>query len=267
MSPLAKLYIALILLFLQLPIVVLIVYSFNASKSRGVWTGVTLDWYAEMLADSNITEALVTTLVCGLLAALISTVIGTMAALGLNSMKRRAYGLTLAVAYIPMLNAEIVMGISLMMLYTMLGMELGFVTLLLSHITFCLPYVILSVMPKVRQFDYSRYEAALDLGASPSYAIQKIVMPDLAPGIISGFLLSLTLSIDDFVISFFTTGNGVNNLSTIIYTMTKRGISPKLNALSAIVYVVILALLIGINVLPKKDDGNKPHKRLSERNT
>ena len=265
MSPLAKAYITLVLAILQLPILVLIAYSFNESKSRGVWTGFTFDWYAKMLQDSAIMSALGTTLVCGLLAALISTIIGTAAAIGLNSMKRKAYNLTLTVAYIPMLNAEIVMGISLMMLYTLLDIELGFFTLLLSHITFCLPYVVLSVMPKVRQFDYSRYEAALDLGATPSYALRKIVIPDLMPGIISGFLLALTLSIDDFIISFFTTGNGVNNLSTVIYTMAKRGVSPKLNALSAIVYVVIMILLICINVIPKKDD-NRNKKRVAERN-
>jgi len=244
----------------QLPILLLILYSFNESKSRAVWQGFSLNWYAQLFRDGAVMGALVTTIVCGLLAALISTVIGTAAAIGLNSMKKSLYTSILTVAYIPMLNAEIVTGVSLLTLFTMLNLQLGFTTMLLSHVTFCIPYVILSVMPKIRQFDYSRYEVALDLGATPSYAIRKILLPDLMPGIIAGFLLALTLSIDDFIISFFTTGNGVSNLSITIYSMAKRGISPKINALSALVYLVILLLLVGGNLRSMKKDRPTLHK-------
>lgn len=246
-SVFSKLYIGLILLFLYAPIFVLIAFSFNKSKSRGKWTGFTFDWYEKFLKDDSLIEALMTTVVCGIVAAIIATIIGTLTCLAFYSMKKRKKSLLLSLAYIPMLNAEIVTGISLMMMYTLFNMELGFVTLLLSHVTFCIPYVILSIMPKMNQFDYSFYEAALDLGATPKRALCKIVLPDLMPGIISGFLLSFTLSIDDFIISLFTTGNGVNNLSIKIYTMTKRGVDPKINAVSTIVFGVILLLLIAIN--------------------
>lgn len=246
-SVFSKLYVGLILLFLYAPIIVLIVFSFNQSKSRGTWSGFTLGWYEKFLQDDGLIRALMTTVSCGLLAALFATVIGTLTCLAFYGMKRRKRAVLMSVAYIPMLNAEIVTGISLMMLYTLFKMELGFSTLLLSHITFCIPYVILSIMPKMNQFDYSHYEAALDLGATPKKALWKIVLPDLLPGILSGFLMSFTLSIDDFVISLLTTGNGVNNLSIEIYTMTKRGIDPKINAVSTIVFGVILLLLIAIN--------------------
>lgn len=253
---LSKLYIVFILAFMQLPILILIVYSFNASTSYALWEGVSLKWYEALFSDDAVMNALWVTIACGVLAALIATAIGTLAAIGLNSMKKRAYSATLWFAYLPMLNAEIVTGISLFLLYTLFNMEIGFITLLISHITFCLPYVILSVMPKVRQFDYSKYEAAIDLGATPAYAIRRIMLPELYPGIISGFVLSLTLSIDDFVISNFTTGNGVENLSILIYTTKGNfsGIQQKINALSAIIYVAVLAILILNNLRKKKSD-------------
>ena len=249
-SVFSKLYVGLILLFLYAPIAILIIFSFNKSKSRGTWSGFTLDWYEKLFSDSEMLASLGTTLLCGILAAVISTFIGVLSCLAFYSMKKRKKSLFISLAYIPMLNADIVTGISLMMMFTMLGMELGFLTLLLSHITFCVPYVILSIMPKINQLDYSHYEAALDLGATPSYALKKIVLPDLMPGIISGFLLSFTLSIDDFIISFLTTGNGVNNLSITIYTMAKRGINPEINAVSTFVFTAILMLLIAINFRP-----------------
>ncbi len=246
-SVFSKLYVGLILLFLYAPIFVLIVFSFNKSKSRGTWSGFTFSWYEKFLQDDGLIRALLVTLICGLLAALLATLIGTLTVLAFYSMKKRRKSVLLSLAYIPMLNAEIVTGISLMMMYTLVNLELGFLTLLLSHVTFCIPYVILSIMPKMNQFDYSFYEAALDLGATPGKALRKIVIPDLMPGIISGFILSFTLSIDDFVISLLTTGNGVNNLSIEIYTMARKGINPKINAVSTIVFAVILLLLIAIN--------------------
>lgn len=252
----SKIYIWLVLAFMQLPIIILMVYSFNKSTSKTKWGGFSLKWYGELFKDINIMDALWVTLGCGLLAALIATIIGTLAAIGLNSMKRRMHTLTLNVAYLPMLNAEIVTGISLFLLYNLIKMELGFGTLLISHITFCLPYVILSVMPKVRQFEYSRYEAAIDLGATPAYAIYKIMLPELAPGIISGFVLSMTLSIDDFVISKFTTDNGVQNLSMLIFTSKSSmgGTYQKINALSTIMYAVVLLILIINNVRNRKSN-------------
>lgn len=254
---LSKLYIGLVLAFMQLPILILIIYSFNESTSRAVWTGFSLKWYGELFSDPTVMTALGVTAACGIFAALISTIIGTLAAIGLNSMKKRAYSATMSVASLPMLNAEIVTGVSLFLLYTKLDMQLGFATLLISHITFCLPYVILSVMPKVRQFDYSKYEAAIDLGATPAYAVWKIMLPELSSGIISGFILSLTLSIDDFVISKFTTDNGVENLSILIFTSKSSfsGINQKINALSTIVYIVVLGILI-INNVRNRKSGN-----------
>lgn len=253
---LSKLYVFLVLAFMQLPILILVVSSFNASSSRAVWEGFSLKWYSELFRDPTVMNALWVTLGCGFLAALISTIIGTLAAIGLNSMKKRAYSITLSISYLPMMNAEIVTGVSLFLLYSMFNIQTGFVTLLISHITFCLPYVILSVMPKVRQFEYSRYEAAIDLGATPAYAIYKIMLPELAPGIISGFILSLTLSIDDFVISNFTTGGGVENLSMLIFSSKSSmgGTHQKINALSTIMYVVVLAILIINNIRNRKTD-------------
>ena len=256
MKKLSKCYIGLVLAFLYLPIVVLMVYSFNESKSRGVWKGFTFDWYLKLFENESIMSSLYTTLLCGLLAALIATVIGSMAAYGIAKGKTQS-SLILSIAYVPMLNAEIVTGVSLMLLFTWLKLELGFFTMLLSHITFCIPYVILAVLPKARQLDWSLYDAAQDLGCTPLRSFWKIMFPELLPGILTGFLLSLTMSIDDFIISFFTTGNGVNNLSIEIYTMAKRGIKPEINALSTIMFVVILAILIIANIGAAKKENKK----------
>ena len=254
-NALPRVYMGIIFAFLYLPIVILIIFSFNAAKSRGVWAGFSLKWYAMMLKDEKMISSVMITFACGILAAVISTVIGTISAIGLYNAKKKTRSILLSLSYIPMLNAEIVTGISLMMMYTMFNMRLGFVTLLLSHITFCIPYVILTVLPKVKQFEYSHYIAALDLGATPAYAFRKIVLPDLMPGIVAGFLLAFTFSIDDFIISFMTTGNGINNLSITIYTMTKRGINPEINAVSTIVFAIILMLLIAMNIKSSKKKG------------
>lgn len=260
MKTLKRLYIGLIMLFLYTPIVLLVIFSFNASKSRAVWEGFTLSWYAELFTDRAIIAALRNTLSIGVLAATISTVVGTMGALGVYHLRRSPRKVMMTLLNIPMLNSEIVTGVSLMLLYTAVNLELGYLTLLLSHIAFCIPYVVLSVMPKLRQLDPHLSEAAQDLGATPLQAFFKVILPDILPGVFSGFLMALTMSIDDFVISFFTTGQGVQNLSITIYTMAKRGISPKINALSTIIFATVLVLLIVVN-LPefKKKDKKRLH--------
>ncbi len=258
---LKRFYMSLIMLFLYAPIVLLIIFSFNAGKSRGMWGGFTLDWYAKLLHDRQILTALRNTVVIGLLAAGISTVIGSLGAIGIFQLRRKGVRQTMmALVNLPMLNSEIVTGVSLMLLYTAMRLELGFVTLLLSHVAFCIPYVVLSVLPKLRQLDPHLAEAAQDLGATPVQAFRRVILPDILPGVFSGFLLALTMSIDDFVISFFTTGMGVQNLSITIYTMAKRGISPELNALSTLIFLVVLALLMIVNLPSFKQTNAKEIK-------
>ena len=260
MRKLRKAYVGLIMAFLYAPIVMLILYSFNDSKSRAKWGGFTLKWYRELFADEAIMAALGTTLSIGILAALISTVLGTVGAIALFQMKRRPRQLLLSVTNLPMLNSEVVTGVSLMLLYAMANIQLGYATLLLSHIAFCVPYVVLSVMPKLRQLDPHLAEAAQDLGATPLQGFFRVILPDIMPGVFSGFIMALTMSIDDFVVSFFTTGSGVSNLSITIYTMAKRGISPKINALSTIIFVCVFVLLIGINLSDLKKDPRSQDK-------
>ena len=252
-----KAYIGLIMAFLYAPIVMLILYSFNNSKSRAQWGGFTLKWYRELFTDEAIMGALGTTLSVGFLAAAISTVLGTFGAIALFQMKRRPRQAMMSVVNLPMLNSEVVTGVSLMLLYAMAHIQLGYMTLLLSHIAFCVPYVVLSVMPKLRQLDPNLAEAAQDLGATPLQGFFRVILPDIMPGVFSGFIMALTMSIDDFVVSFFTTGSGVSNLSITIYTMAKRGISPKINALSTLIFLCVFVLLIGINLQDlRKDDGS-----------
>ncbi len=247
-----KVYLALMLLFMYAPIIVLIVFSFNSSKSRGYWGGFTFDWYYQLFNDTKIMSALYNTLLIAFLASLIATVIGTFAAIGINNFKKSTRRIVMNVTNIPVLNPDIVTGVSLMILYIsvfkFLGFgSLGFTTLLISHISFCIPYVILSVLPKLRSLNKNLYEAALDLGAHPLYAFFKVILPEIMPGIVTGFILSLTLSIDDFVISFFTTGSGVSNLSVTVFSMARRGVNPKINALSTLMFIVVLILLYIIN--------------------
>jgi len=249
---LKRFYLSLVLLFLYAPIAVLIVYSFNSSKSRGKWGGFTFDWYAELFSDRQIMQALWNTVIIAAASAVIATVLGTAAAFGINAMKPRYKRLILAVNNLPVLNPDIVTGVSLMILFifvfNILGRGgLGFITLLTAHVSFNVPYVILSVLPKLRRMDKNLYEAALDLGAPPVCAFFKVILPEVAPAIVSGMVLALTLSIDDFIISFFTTGAGVNNLSIIIYSMARRGVNPKINAVSTIVFAVVMLLLYLVN--------------------
>ena len=249
-----RLYLGLILLFLYAPIITLMVFSFNDSKSRAKWGGFTLKWYQSMFNDPVIMKSLYYTLAIALLSAIIATAIGTAAAIGIQTMRRRTKETIMNVTYLPVLNADIVTGIAFMLFFIGLGLKLGFNTMLIAHITFNIPFVILSVLPKLKAMDKFTYEAALDLGATSMTAVRKVILPEIAPNIITGFLLAFTLSLDDFVISYFTSGNGVSNLSITIYTMTRRGIKPEINAISTILFMAILILLLVITKRREKTE-------------
>lgn len=238
-----RIYLAVIFLFLYLPILVLIVLSFNNSKSRVVWGGFTLKWYASCFTDETIMNAFVTTLQVTLTAAIVSTAIGTLAAIGISAMKRKNRSIMLGATNIPLLNADIVTGISMMLLFVKF-MNLGFVTVLIAHITFDVPYVILNVLPKLNQTNRYTYEAALDLGATPMYAFYKVTWSEIKSGVFSGFLMAVTMSLDDFSITFFTKGAGVNTLSTMLYTELRKGVRPELYALSTILFAFLLLLVM-----------------------
>lgn len=246
-----RFYLLIIFVFLYTPIVTLMIFSFNDSKSTAKWNGFTLRWYSELFQNTRIMDALKYTLIIAVLASIIATIIGTLAAIGIHRMKGVPKKTLLNINNLPVLNPDIVTGISLMTLFAIGGvlfnLKPGFWTMLLAHITFDIPYVILSVLPKLRQLPPNLTDAALDLGAKPSYALRKVVIPQIIPGIAAGFLIAFTMSIDDFVISFFTTGPGVSNLSIEIYSMARRGISPEINALSTLMFIVVLALLLIAN--------------------
>ena len=247
------LYLGLILLFLYLPIGTLMVLSFNDGKSMSAWQGFSLRWYKEMLGNTEIMEALANTLTIALWASVIATVVGVLACIGLNAMSEKQRSFFMGLNNIPLLNADIVTGISIMMSFILFGVSLNYGTVLFAHITFCIPYVILSVMPKFKQLQNHTYEAALDLGATPIYAFFKIVLPDIMPGIVSGFLLSFTMSVDDFVITHFTRGAGINTLSTLIYSQVKVGVRPTLYALSTIIFVTVLLVLAVVNFIGSQE--------------
>jgi len=242
-----KIYMAIVFAFLYIPILVLIVNSFNESKSRSVWTGFTFDWYKRLLSNQTILTSLGNTLIIAVIASVSATIIGTAAAIGIFNMKKIMRTFIMNITYIPLLNPEIVTGVSLMLLFVSLNVSFGYFTLILAHITFCIPYVILSVLPKLRQTNRYFYESALDLGCSPAQAFIKVVIPEIMPGIITGFLMSLTYSIDDFVISYFTYGPTSQTLSITIFSMTRRKVSPEVNALSAIIFVIVLSILLVMN--------------------
>ena len=246
------LYLALILLFLYLPIGTLMVLSFNEGKSMNAWQGFSTKWYAEMFRNQEIMEALGNTLTIALWASVAATVVGVLACIGLNAMSEKKRSLFMGLNNIPLLNADIVTGISIMMSFLLFGISLSYGTVLFAHITFCIPYVILSVMPKFKQLENHTYEAALDLGATSAYAFFKVVLPDIMPGIVSGFLLSFTMSVDDFVITHFTRGAGINTLSTLIYSQVKIGVRPTLYALSTLIFVVVLLVLVMVNLLSSR---------------
>ncbi len=258
---LMKSYLGLVLLFMYLPIFVLIAFSFNKSKSRGNWTGFTFNWYRELFKNSQIMDALYNTLIIALVSSLIAVVIGTFAAIGIHSMKKFRKSVVMNLTYLPVLNPDIVTGVSLMIMFVFIGsiinLKLGFFTMLLAHITFNIPYVILSVLPRLKQMNKHMYEAALDLGATSFYALRKVIIPEIMPGIISGFLMAVTLSVDDFVISYFTTGSGVSNLSITIYSMARTGVKPTINALSTLMFACVLLLLFIINVRASREEKRK----------
>ena len=248
-------YLVIILIFLYAPIFTMMVLSFKHSKSRTHWGGFTLSWYTQMFESRAIMYALYTTLLVAMISALVATVIGTVTAIAISHMKPVPKNIFMSISNIPMLNADIVTGIALMLAFIAFGISLGFKTVLISHITFNIPYVILSVMPKLKQTDRSTYEAALDLGASPAYAFFEVVFPDIMPGVLSGFLLAFTMSLDDFIITHFTKGAGINTLSTLIYSEVRRGIRPSMYALSTVIFVVVLVVLLIANFRkqPEKD--------------
>lgn len=250
-NKLSKLYLYLIFIFLYAPIIVLMVYSFNESKYR-VWTGFSFKWYMELFRDRQIMDALYNTIFVAVIASILSTIIGTIAAIGIEGMRKWQKKTVMNVTMLPVLNPDIVTGISLMLLFYIGRLPTGRFTLILAHMAFCIPYVILSVMPKLKQANTGTYEAALDLGATPALATLKITLPEIMPGVITGLLMAFTLSIDDFIVSYFTTGPGVENLSILIYNAARKGVSPSINALSALMFAVILILLVIINIRTNK---------------
>ncbi|HWS42121.1 MAG TPA: ABC transporter permease [Pseudoflavonifractor sp.] len=255
---------ALVFLFLYAPIFVLIVFSFNALKSRTVWGGFSLQWYIQLFHNTRILDALRTTLLVSVVAAVVATVAGTAAAIGFHNMKRRPRGVLMTVSNVTMTNAEIITGVSMMLLFVFAGRALGFSqgfgTLLIAHITFDIPYVILSVMPKLRQLDPNIYEAAQDLGATGFLAFRKVVLPEIMPGVLNGMLIAFTMSIDDFIISYFTAGSETTTLALEIYSMTRKRISPEINALSTLMFLVVLILLVVVNVRQSRQERSEKRR-------
>lgn len=251
-SAFGRVFTGLIYFFLYAPIFVLIAFSFNSSKSRSVWTGFTLDWYVELFQDSGIMNSVYTTLSISLIAAVVATAVGTFAAIGFFTMRKRWRSPLLAVNNIPVINADIVTGVSLCLLFVsggaLLNYKLGFGTLLIAHITFNIPYIILSVMPKLYQLDKNLVDAAQDLGCTWMQAFFKVVIPEIMPGIVNGAIIAFTMSVDDFVISYFTAGSSVMTLSMKIYAMTRRRVTPEINAVSTLLFVSVLVLLLIVNI-------------------
>ena len=247
-----KLLLALTFAFLYAPIFVLIVFSFNSTKSRSVWTGFTFDWYVKLFRDADVMNSLYVTLLVSVIAALVATVVGTFAAIGFYNMKKRWRNPLLTISNIPVVNADIITGVSLSLLFVSAGamfkFNLGFGTLLIAHISFNIPYVILSVMPKLYQLDNNLFEAAQDLGCTWMQAFAKVIIPEIMPGIVNGMIIAFTMSIDDFVISYFTAGSHVQTLSMTIYAMTRRRVSPEINAISTLLFLSVLILLVIMNV-------------------
>ena len=259
---LGKVGMALLLVFFYAPILFMIIFSFNSSKSLTHFTGVSLRWYEAMLKNHGMMESLYVTIIIALLATIISTIVGTITAIGLSKSKKVLRAFVSQVNDFPIMNPEIVTAIGLMLLFITFQIEKGFVTLLLAHIAFCIPYVILSIMPKIKSLDPNLADAAMDLGATPWQALVKVIVPQIMPGIVSGALIAFTMSFDDFVISYFVTGQGVKNLSIMVYTMSKR-INPSVNAISTVVVLLITITLIIVNVLPmirKKTSPSKQNK-------
>ncbi|MDR0819477.1 MAG: ABC transporter permease [Oscillospiraceae bacterium] len=259
---LGRILTVIVFVFLYVPIAVLVVFSFNASKSRKIWSGFTLDWYRQLFHNQMIMNSFYVTLTVSIIAAVVATIVGTFAAVGFFNMKKQPRGVLLAINQLPVINADIITGVSMMLLFVsakaLMGFEFGFGTLLIAHITFNIPYVILSVMPKLYQLDNNLFEAAQDLGATWMKAFFKVILPEIRPGIVNGLLIAFTMSIDDFVISYFTAGSHLQTLSMTIYSMTRRRISPEINALSTLLFAVVLGLLLIVNLRQMKQ--NTPNK-------
>lgn len=256
MKKLGKIYMALVLFFLYIPIFVLIVFSFNETKSRSVFSGFTFEWYERLFKNEIIISSLINTIIIAVVASIAATILGTLAAIGINSMRKVPKAVVLNITNMPVINPEIVTGVSLMLLFVFfaarMNFEFGFVTLLIAHITFNVPYVILNVMPKFKQMDPNLFEAAQDLGCSPFTALYKVILPEIMPGIVSGFLMSFTFSLDDFVVSYFTSGSTSQTLPITIYSMTRRKISPEINALSTLIFIVVVIVLIVKNIIENR---------------
>ena len=258
---LSGVYFALMLMFLYLPIMVLIVFSFNETKGY-IWSGFSFKWYLDLFSNERILDSLKNTLIIAAVASAISTVLGACAAVGVYSMQnKRVKGAIKSVTNLPLLSPEIVMGISFMLLFSMMRMSGGFLTLIIAHVSFCVPSVFLSVLPKLRQLNPNMYEAALDLGCNPFQAFVKVLLPEIMPGVITGFLMALTYSLDDFVVSYFTAGN-VQTLSITIYSMVKKRVSPEINALSTIMFVVVLLVLLVTNIRSIQKERAKEKKMM-----
>ena len=252
-----KIYLSIILIFMYAPIVTLIILSFNSSKSRAKWGGFTFKWYTRLFSDQAVASALVNTLSIAILATIFSTIIGTITCIAMIGLNSKLRSVLMGITNIPMINADIVTGISLMLLFRFLHIGAGFTTILLAHITFNIPFVMLSVMPRVKSLNFYVYEAALDLGATPFYAFRKTMLPEIMPGVVSGALMAFTMSLDDFIITYFTKGSGFETLSTLIYNEVKRGIQPEIYALSAIIFIVVLSLLMIIYRSPNNKTKEK----------
>lgn len=242
-----KIYLSLVYIFLYAPIIFLIIFSFNSEKSSAKWGHFTLDWYTALFNDDRILKALSNTVTVAIIASIVSTILGTVSAIGINNMNSWLKKIILNVNYLPVINPDIVTAISFMTLFIFLKVTFGYTTLILAHIAFCTPYVIISVLPKLKQMPEDIVKASYDLGATPFYTLIKIILPQIKPGIMAGFLIAFTMSIDDFVISFFNVGSGVTNLSIEIFSMARRGVSPTINALSTIMFITIFLLLILAN--------------------
>ena len=253
---LRRLYILAVMVFFYLPIIYTIVFSFNSSKSLSTFSGFSLQWYEKMFHNKDMLNSIFYTIAIAVLATLVSTFVGTLTAIGLSKSGRILKAAVEQVNDMPIMNPDIVTAIGLLMFFSTLAVKKGFMTLLLSHIMFCIPYVILSVMPKLRSLDPNLLDAALDLGCTPMQAVTKVIVPQITSGIVSGALIAFTMSFDDFVISYFVTGSGVNNISIMVYTMSKR-INPSINALSTVIIVIITAALIAINLVPLLSEKNK----------
>lgn len=254
-----KVIMVLMTIFFYLPILFMIIFSFNSSKSLTKFTGFSLQWYERMFQNSAMMESLYITIIVAVIATIVSTVVGTISAIGLSKSKKIVQNLIMQINDFPIMNPEIVTAIGFMLFFITLGIERGFITLLLAHIAFCIPYVILSVMPKLRSLDPNLAEAAMDLGATPFQAMTKVIIPQIMPGVVSGALIAFTMSFDDFIISYFVTGNGVKNISTLVWTMSKR-INPSINALSTLIILMITIVLILVNIIPVIREKTEHHE-------